>query len=174
MVVISSSPIFPPSPAWGFKPQTRDARARQAEIATSLRREFDGQFDFLARQPRGHFANGNVNGGQRHAQPAIAIVGAQQHHRGAIGACQFGEQFGLADERGFAGANDGFLVHRRGDESAGFAAQAKLRAVLEPGERGTRGFGSAGLLTRTASLRSGLIAPGRRVGTPDTMTRAVS
>jgi hypothetical protein len=70
----------------------------------------------------------NVNGGQRDAEPASALVRAEQHHRGAFGVGEFGEKFRLADKF-VAGADDGFLVDGRGDERLEFAAQAALAAV---------------------------------------------
>jgi len=43
MVLISSSPNSPPSPAWGFKPAHGDAGAGQAQIPAGLRGQFDGE-----------------------------------------------------------------------------------------------------------------------------------
>ena len=54
--------------------------------------------DFFRRQFFGNRLDGNVDGGQRHAEPAVFFVVAEQHHRGAFGAGEFGEKFGLPDE----------------------------------------------------------------------------
>ena len=115
-----------------------DFRARQTEVAAGLRGEFDGERDFFRRQFFGNGFDGNVNGGQRDAQPASAFVRAEQHHRGAFGAGEFGKKFRLADEF-VSGADDGFLVDRRGDERVQFAAQTALRAVAQPGDDGVGG-----------------------------------
>ena len=45
-----------------------------------------------------HQCERQVSGDQGHAQPAAALVLAEQHHRGAIGAGELREKFGLADE----------------------------------------------------------------------------
>ena len=71
---------------------------------------------------------------KRDAQPTAPVIGAQQHHRRPVGAREFREQFGLSDERRFAGANDRLLVHGRGHKSAGFTPQAKVGAMPEPGQ----------------------------------------
>ena len=125
--------------------QTGDGNfcARQAQIAARLRGEFDGQIDFLRREFFGNGLDGNVNRGQRHAQPASAFIRAQQHHRGAFGPGESGEKFGLAREF-MAGANDGFLVDRRGDERVEFPAEAAFRALTQPGHGGTRGHRRTG------------------------------
>ena len=60
------------------------ACAGQAEITASLRRQFNGEFDLLPRERGGHAFERNVNGRQRHAQPAVPVIVAQQHHGGAI------------------------------------------------------------------------------------------
>ena len=130
MVLISSSPNSPPSPACGFKPATAILARGKPRSRQDLRGEFDGERDFFRRQFFGNGFDGNVNGGQRDAQPAAAFVRAEQHHRGAFGAGEFGEKFRLADKF-VAGADDGFLVDRRGDERVEFAAQAALAAVAQ-------------------------------------------
>ena len=39
-----------------------------------------------------------MGGGQRDAEPAAAVVLAEQHHGGAFGAGELGEELGLPDE----------------------------------------------------------------------------
>ena len=87
--------------------------------------------------------DGNVNRGERDAQPAAALVRAEQHHRGAFRAGELGEKFRLADEF-VAGADDGLLVDRRGDERVQLAAQAALAAVVQRGDGGVGGGRRAG------------------------------
>ena len=79
-----------------------------------------------------------MGGGQRHAQPASAVILAQQHHGGALRAGELREELRLADER-LAGANDGFLADRRGDERVEFLAQTAFGAFFQPGDRRARG-----------------------------------
>ena len=110
-----------------------DSGARQTEVAAGLRGKLDGERDFFRRQFFGNRFDGNVNGGERDAQPAPAFVGAEQHHRGAFGSGEFGKKFRLADKF-MSGADDGFLVDRRGDERIEFAAQATLRAIAQPAQ----------------------------------------
>ena len=76
----------------------RHPRARQSQVATCVRGEFNRLFDPGLRQAVRHLFERQVSGDQRHAQPAAALVLAEQHHRGAIGAGELREKFGLADE----------------------------------------------------------------------------
>ena len=62
---------------------------------------------------------------------------AEQHHRGALGLGEFGEKFRLAGEF-VAGADDGFLVDRRGDERVQFAAEAAFGAIAQRRNGGVR------------------------------------
>ena len=96
MILISSSPNAPPSPACGFRPAPPFC-ARQTEVAAGLRGEFDGERDFFRRQLFGNGLDGDVNRGERDAQPASALIRAEQHHGGAFGAGEFGKEFGLTD-----------------------------------------------------------------------------
>ena len=111
------------------------ARPGQLQITTRLRRQFDGQFNLCRREFLGNGFDGNMDRGQRHAQPASVFVLAEQHHRGPFGAGEFGEEFRLANEF-VAGADDGFLVDGRGDQRIKFMAQAAFRAVAQPRHRG--------------------------------------
>ena len=135
--------------------------ARQSQVAAGLRGKLDGERDLFGGQFFGDGFDRDVNGGERDAQPASAFVGAQQHHRGGPGAGEFGEKFRLADKL-MSGADDGFLVHRRGDERGEFAAQAALTALAQRsdsqvgGERGTGGQVSPATRRRDAG------APGIR------------
>ena len=79
-----------------------------------------------------------MNGGQRDAEPAPMFVRAEQHHCGALGAREFGKKFRLADEF-VSGADDGFLIDRRGDERVEFAAQAAFAAVAQRQNGGVGG-----------------------------------
>ena len=108
-----------------------------------MRGQFDGQHDFFRREFFRDGLDGNVHGGERHAQPASVFIRAQQHHGGAPGAGEFGKKFRLAHEF-VAGAHDGFLVDGRGDERVQFAAQAALPALAQPGHRGMGGGRRAG------------------------------
>ena len=96
-----------------------------------MRRQFDGERDFFRRKPLRHGFEGDVNGGESHAQPAVLFIVPQQHHRGLSGAGKVGEEFRLADKTFVAGADDGFLVHRGGDEGVQFATQAAGRALAQ-------------------------------------------
>ena len=105
-------------------------RTRQLQITARLRGQLDGEFNFRRCE---FFRDGferNVNCGQRDAQPASALVVAEQHHRGAFGAGEFGEKFSLAGEF-VSGTDDGFLVDRRGDERVQFVAEAAFGAITQ-------------------------------------------
>jgi hypothetical protein len=54
----------------------------------------------------------------------------EQHHRSTPGIGEFGEKFSLADEF-MTGADDGFLVDRRGDERVQFVAEAAFGAITQ-------------------------------------------
>ena len=114
-----------------IQPAHRHAGARQREFVAGLRREIDGQFHLMSRQCFGHARDGNMRRGQGDAQPAPAIIVAEEHHRRAPGFRERREQFGLSDEILFAGADDGFLVHGRGHERVGTSAEAQGRSFLQ-------------------------------------------
>ena len=92
---------------------------------------------------------------QRHAQPAAAVVLAEQHHRRAVGAGELREQLGLPDE-GLPRPHDRFLVHRRRHQRIELAAQTALRAFPHPGDRRPRGCGRAFQQVRRQSVRQRL------------------
>ena len=96
---------FPALARMRIQPAHRHAGARQREFVAGLRREIDGQFHLMSRQCFGHARDGNMRRGQGDAQPAPAIIVAEEHHRRAPGFRERREQFGLSDEILFAGAD---------------------------------------------------------------------
>ena len=120
-----------------------DASARQAEVATGLRGQLDHHLDLGLRQVVGDQFERQMRCCQRDAQPAATVVLAEQHHCGAVGARELGEQLCLPDE-GLAGAHDGLLVHRCGHQRIELVAQTALGAFAHPGDgrarRGGRAF----------------------------------
>ena len=132
-----------------------DTRARQAEVATGLRGQLDHHLDLGLRQVVGDELDRQMRRRQRDAQPAAAVVLAEQHHRRAVGAGELGEQLRLADE-GLAGAHDRLLVHRRGHQRIELVAQTALRAFPHPGDRRARRGGRAFQQVRRQSVRQRL------------------
>jgi hypothetical protein len=152
MTVRSSSPRAPPSPAWGLRPQTADARALEAHPGQGAGQHFDGFDDGVGRQGVRDFPQGQVARGEDDAD-----FFAEEHHGVAAGAGQAREQFGVA---GFAdaGAVEGFLADGRGDDGV-------EAAVSAPRPRGQDvGVGRAG---RVGADLAGAVGGRRRhVGIP--------
>ena len=121
----------------------RHARPRQPEIATRLRGQFDGEHDFLQPQRIRHGAERQVRRGQRHPQPAPAVIRAEQHHRRALTRRELREKLRLPHKR-HARRYDRLLVHRRGDERRQFPAETTPRRILQPRQRRPRGRSRAG------------------------------
>ena len=85
----------------------------------------------------------HVRSRERNSEPAPAVILAQQHHGCALGPGDLGEKLGLAD-KGLAGAHDGVLVHRGGDQRIYLMPQAPFGPIPDPGHGGERGWRSPG------------------------------
>ena len=156
MRVISSVPNSPPSPACGFRPQTATRwrvkpKSRQASAANSTAsRIFSGR-SWAETSFSGRCVVASATRSQR-----APVVGAEQHHGGVGGAGQFGEKFGLTDER-LAASHHGFLVQRRGHQRIHLVLQAALRAVGEPSDRSARGDGRTGFQISGQRFAAGIV-----------------
>ncbi len=118
--------MSPPSPAWGFSPQTPIRGAATPLGARELVRGRDRAPDVGRGQAGGHVAQRDVPGDERHPQPPAA-----ERHRG-LAAPAGGEELGLPGERP-ADRGESLLAHGAGDDAGEFARLAQGRRPLERG-----------------------------------------
>ncbi len=107
----------------------RDARPGDAELALQVGvQDANHLIEQFGRDGIGHLAQGQVGGGERHAQAA-----AGEHHHDLAGAAVVGQVFGVAGE-GKAGVVDDALVHRRGDDGVIGPVHAARDRGVEQGQ----------------------------------------
>ena len=140
MIVVSSSPSAPCSPACGLSPAIGEPRPRDAEVALQRRgRGPRGGDDRFGGQHGDRVSQRGMHGDRHHAQ-----FGTGQHHDlPAMRAGQLGEEFGVA-RIGEARVVQRGLVDRVGHHAADLAAQAERGGAFDRGDH-RRGVGLVGM-----------------------------
>src|SRR5688572_6505227 len=102
------------------------------QIAARLRGKLDGLKNFVVGDVLGYCSQRNVCGDQRDAEPAVPIIAAEQHHRGAGSFGNFGKEFCLADEKA-THLDDALFIYWGSDDAVEFAGEGTPRALSECG-----------------------------------------
>ena len=138
MMVVSSSPMVPSSPACGFSPATasRGAAMLQSRAQRRFGHPAHGD-DAVDRDHVQHAAQGGVHGDRHDAEHR-----AGQHHHRQPRPGQGGEELGVAGI-GKAGAVEGGFVDRVGHYRGGDAGERQTGRLFDGGDDGS-GVGGVG------------------------------